>query len=51
LGGNHSLILTDANKVYSFGYNYYGGLGLGDTTDRNVPTEITTSLDGNPIQV
>ena len=24
----------------SFGYNYFGQLGLGDYTDRNVPTLI-----------
>jgi alpha-tubulin suppressor-like RCC1 family protein len=51
LGGNHSLILTDTNKVYSFGRNSNDQLGLGDTTDRNIPTEITTSLDGNPIHI
>jgi alpha-tubulin suppressor-like RCC1 family protein len=27
--------------VYSFGFNEYGNLGLGDTTDRYEPTEIT----------
>jgi hypothetical protein len=31
--------------------NNFGQLGLGDTSDRTVPTEITTSFNGNPIQI
>eukprot|EP01080_Neovahlkampfia_damariscottae_P008332 gene8332-156_t len=38
-GANFSVVVT-ATKVYSFGYNSSGRLGLGDTNDRNVPTEI-----------
>jgi alpha-tubulin suppressor-like RCC1 family protein len=49
---HHSLILTDTNKVYSFGYNNVGQLGLGDTSNRNTPTLIdTVTLDGNPIYI
>jgi alpha-tubulin suppressor-like RCC1 family protein len=36
----NSLILTDTNKVYSFGDNNYGQLGLGDTSNRTIPTLI-----------
>ena len=29
------------NSLYTMGYNAYGQLGVGDTTARNVPTEVT----------
>lgn len=35
-----SLILDDKGKVYVFGWNDYGQLGLGNNVDRNVPTLI-----------
>lgn len=34
--------LMENGDVYSWGYNGYGQLGHGDTTNRNVPTRITT---------
>jgi len=37
----HSLAVTKDHKVYSFGHNFYGQLGLGDAVDKNTPTEIT----------
>ena len=40
----HSLILTDRGKVYSFGCNGRGQLGLNDVINRNIPTLIE-SLD------
>ena len=33
-GGRHSILLTAANTVYTFGFNGFGQLGLGDTTNR-----------------
>jgi hypothetical protein len=33
-------IKLENGKVYAFGCNEYGQLCLGDTTDRNVPTEV-----------
>ncbi len=39
-GSNYSLILTDNGLVYSFGYDGYGQLGLGDDKHRNVPKLI-----------
>ena len=33
-GAGHSLILTDDRKVFSWGCNLLGQLGLGDTKER-----------------
>ncbi|QIG60048.1 regulator of chromosome condensation (RCC1) repeat protein [Dishui Lake large algae virus 1] len=41
VNGGAKLVLTESNKLYSFGYNGYGQLGLGDTTNRSVPTLIS----------
>jgi alpha-tubulin suppressor-like RCC1 family protein len=44
-GRYHTVFLTNNGKVYSCGYNDYGGqLGLGDTTSRSVPTLISTNI-------
>ncbi|XP_027070596.1 uncharacterized protein [Coffea arabica] len=39
-GARHSAILTENSKVYSWGWNKYGQLGLGDAIDRNSPCEV-----------
>ena len=39
-GGNHSVVLTEAGEVYTMGRNENGELGLGDTAERVVPTQI-----------
>ena len=41
----HSLILKNDNTLWGCGYNYYGSLGLGDTTNRNIFTEINANTD------
>ena len=41
----HSLILKNDNTLWGCGYNYYGNLGLGDTINRNVFTQIITNTD------
>ena len=38
---DHNTLITQNNKVYVWGANYYGQLGLGDTNDRNTPTKNT----------
>jgi alpha-tubulin suppressor-like RCC1 family protein len=43
-GDYHTVILTNNGKVYSCGWNGYGSLGLNDTSDRSVPTLITTNI-------
>ena len=44
-GAGHSLILTQTNQMYSWGCNLLGQLGLGDTYNRKVPTEILSLRD------
>src|SRR5689334_21499145 len=42
-GKSHSLVLTKedgALRLYSFGYNSYGQLGLGNNTDQHSPMLI-----------
>ena len=41
MGNNHSLILDDQGKAYSFGSNDYGQLGLGGYNFRDSPTLIS----------
>ena len=41
----HSLILKNDGTLWSCGYNRYGQLGLGDTTNRNIFTQATTNAD------
>ncbi len=40
-GRSHSLLLTTDGRVYAFGRNDHGQLGLGDTDNRFTPTLIT----------
>ena len=50
-GNNHTMILTDRNKLYTCGSNYYGQLGNGTNTDTNTFIEINPSVNGNPISI
>lgn len=36
--------LTDQNTFFAWGYNGYGALGLGNTTNRSIPSEVTTQV-------
>ncbi|XP_022765107.1 ultraviolet-B receptor UVR8-like isoform X2 [Durio zibethinus] len=40
-GARHSAVITEDGKVFCWGWNKYGQLGLGDVIDRNIPSEVT----------
>ncbi|XP_014677608.1 PREDICTED: X-linked retinitis pigmentosa GTPase regulator-like [Priapulus caudatus] len=40
-GRSHTLVTTDNGVVHAFGANGDGQLGVGDTADRDAPTQIT----------
>ena len=37
---NYNIVITQTNKIYVWGDNDYGKLGLAHTTDITVPTQI-----------
>ena len=42
---NHTHILKNDGTLWGCGYNYYGQIGLGDTTNRKAFMQITTNTD------
>ena len=36
----HTICLSANGTLYSFGYNYFGQLGIGDNNEHHIPTEI-----------
>jgi alpha-tubulin suppressor-like RCC1 family protein len=47
-GGDHTLVLTSTDQLYTFGYNYYGQLGDPTTakTEKGHPTPTLLGLPG-----
>jgi hypothetical protein len=43
-GSEHSCALTTAGNAYCWGWNFYGQLGDGTNTQRNVPTAVNTAV-------
>ena len=41
----------ESNKIYSWGYNKFGQLGLGDKSNRNIPTNIKQLNNKNIILI
>uniref|UniRef100_A0A1J3FDA4 Ultraviolet-B receptor UVR8 n=1 Tax=Noccaea caerulescens TaxID=107243 RepID=A0A1J3FDA4_NOCCA len=39
-GARHSAVLAEDGRLLCWGWNKYGQLGLGDTIDRNIPTQV-----------
>lgn len=50
-GTRHSLVLTDTNNVYAFGYNRQGQLGLGHYTSMKTPMHISGEFTDNVIDI
>ncbi|CAG8609672.1 4720_t:CDS:2 [Paraglomus brasilianum] len=48
-GLDHSIILTDQNILYAMGWGADGQLGIGSTSDKDVPT-IIPLLSGKPVK-
>ena len=44
-GSGHTLMMKNDNTLWGCGRNEAGQLGLGDTTNRNIFTQITTNAD------
>jgi alpha-tubulin suppressor-like RCC1 family protein len=42
-GQDHSLALKSNGTVWAWGYNYYGQLGNGNTTDQHTPVQVGTT--------
>ncbi|KAJ4719959.1 Ultraviolet-B receptor UVR8 [Melia azedarach] len=40
-GARHTAIITEDGRVFCWGWNKYGQLGLGDVIDRNIPSRVT----------
>ena len=40
VGINYTVLVTEDGNVYSFGVNSNGRLGTGNTTNKNVPTQV-----------
>lgn len=43
-GHSHHVALKSNGSVWTWGYNYYGQLGDGTTTDNNIPTQVDINL-------
>ena len=48
-GSSHSLVLTRQGRVFSFGSNRHGRLGLGDTFPRIRPSPIVMNVEDDEI--
>ena len=50
-GGDTTFIIKTDGSLWATGYNRYGQLGLGDTTNRNTFTQVTTNINNDVKQV
>lgn len=43
ISDHHSAAITETGKLYTWGNNFYGQLGIGPTSSRSVPTNVIVS--------
>ncbi|PON33019.1 Regulator of chromosome condensation 1/beta-lactamase-inhibitor protein II [Parasponia andersonii] len=43
-GARHSIISTEDGQLFSWGWNKYGQLGLGDSVDRSTPSQVSITV-------
>jgi len=48
-GRYHSIALASDGTVYTWGYNYFGQLGINSNTDSNIPVLVSGALIGKTI--
>jgi len=48
-GGYHTIAIKTDGTLWAWGENGYGQLGLGDTTDRNTPTQVGTGTNWSSV--
>ena len=46
--GNHTAVLMTDGSLYATGYNYYGELGLGNTVNRSLLTQVLNTTSKKP---
>jgi alpha-tubulin suppressor-like RCC1 family protein len=44
MGGFHSVAISEYGKIFTWGYNQYRQLGLGDSKHRYIPTEVQAAF-------
>jgi alpha-tubulin suppressor-like RCC1 family protein len=44
VGGGHTLALKQDGSLWDWGYNFWGQLGDGSTTDRTTPVQVLTGV-------
>jgi uncharacterized repeat protein (TIGR02543 family) len=47
LGSEHSAAISSKGRIFTWGRGYFGGVGDGTRSDRNIPTDITPLLNLN----
>ncbi|XP_024362461.1 uncharacterized protein [Physcomitrium patens] len=50
-GARHSAVLTGSGKIFAWGWNKYGQLGLGDCNNRDLPVQVTMNDGGRAASI
>jgi alpha-tubulin suppressor-like RCC1 family protein len=49
-GNSHSIALTYSNEIYSWGFNYFGQLGLGQNISQSTPQKLGFPFQGEKVK-